>query len=367
MQRSSQAKSSPLMAALMPETETPPFYTKLAGINLCGLVAAVPSSTEDAESLTTKWGYENAHKIATATGIHTRHIAPPETTACDLGAAAARNLLTGLQWDSGSIDLLIVVTQTPDYPLPGNAPILQHQLGLRNSCGTLDINSGCSGFVDGIWTASCLLAGSSGKRALIIVGDTTSQFVSPDNINVRPLFGDAVAAIALESSGKKSDNFIGVVPGVDGSGAPYLTVHEGAARNPNITVGKFGKLFMDGPQVFAFTLKQVPKNINSVMQLANWTNTDVDYLVLHQANETMMKHLTAKAGFSSHQMVLALANFGNTGSASIPLAIASTLEKELVQSKRPLNLILCGFGVGWRWSSAAWRTDPLIYCKKITL
>ena len=109
----------------------PPLHTIVNGIDLCGVVAAVPSESENADTLRDKWGYENAHKVAAATGIYTRHIAPKGMTACDLGEAAARQLLKGLNWSPDSVDLLLVVTQTPDHPLPGNAPLLQHRLGLR--------------------------------------------------------------------------------------------------------------------------------------------------------------------------------------------------------------------------------------------
>jgi 3-oxoacyl-[acyl-carrier-protein] synthase-3 len=339
-------------------------HTILSGINLRGVVAAMPSNIEDADTLASMRGYENAHKIAAATGIHTRHLAPEGMTACDLGEAAAKELLQGLQWTSESIDLLVVVTQTPDYPLPGNSPILQYRLGLRQECGTLDINSGCSGFIDGLWAAASMLFTSSGTRGLLIVGDTTSQFVSITDHNTRPLFGDCVAAIGIEKGADK-DMFVGIVPGVDGSGAPYLTVIDGASRNP-LPNASFGRLFMDGPQVLAFALRQVPKNISTVMQVAGWEISDVDHFLLHQANEAMIRHLTKKTGFSDSQMVLALADAGNTSSASIPLAITS-LGESLVQTQEPRNLLMSGFGVGWRWSSAVWRTAPLNYCNRVLL
>jgi 3-oxoacyl-[acyl-carrier-protein] synthase III len=348
------------MAASMPDS-VQAFKSQIRGISLRGLVAAVPSDIEDAAILTKKWGYENAHKVAAATGIHTRHLAPIGVTACDLGEAAAIRLLQGLQWSTDSIDLLIVVTQTPDYPLPGNAPILQNRIGLRKQCGTLDVNSGCSGFVDGVWAVASMLACSNGTRALLIVGDTTSQFVPPSEHNTRPLFGDCVAAIAIEKS-DDSCNSLSVVPGVDGSGAPYLTVRDGASRYP-LPESSFGRLFMDGPQVFAFTLRQVPKNIAATLQHAGWSIGDVDHLLLHQANESMMRHLSTKSGFSVNQLVVALSDYGNTSSASIPLAMATNLALNLVHSKTSINLLMSGFGVGWRWSSAAWRTDPLHLCE----
>jgi 3-oxoacyl-[acyl-carrier-protein] synthase-3 len=343
-----------------------PLHSRLCGINLRGIVSAVPADTEDTEALAAHLGAEAAQKIAAATGIHVRHLAPAGMTACDLGEVAARQLLQGLQWEAGSVDLLLVVTQTPDFPLPGNAPLLQQRLGLRQQCGTLDINSGCSGFVDGLWAAASLLKGSNGRRALLIVGDTTTQFVPVTDRNTRPLFGDAVAAIALEG-GAGDDIFLGVVPGVDGAGAPYLTVRDGGSRNPQAGQARFGNLFMDGPQVFAFTLRQVPKNIASAMELAGWKPADIDYLLLHQANESMMRHLATKAGFTKEQMVLALADFGNTSSSSIPLAMSAALAGPLVDAGKPVQLLMSGFGVGWRWASAVWRTEPLRYCGKVVV
>lgn len=341
------------------------FYGSIADVELRGIVAALPKNAEDDADLAVSWGDAHAQKVAAATGIRTRHLAPEGLTACDLGEHAARRLLKGLAWSASSIDLLVVVTQTPDHPLPGNAPILQNRLGLREGAGAFDINSGCSGFIDGLWTAASLLSTSNATRALIVVGDTTSQFVSQTDRNTRPLFGDCVAAVGIEKQ-VGSGGALKIVPGIDGSGAPYLTVKDGGARHP-LSTSSFGALFMDGPQVFAFTLRQIPKNVAAVLRVADWRISDVDHCFLHQANASIIRHLARKIGFSEDKVPITLSEYGNTSSASIPLAMVTALGSIPINPSGTTKLVMCGFGVGWRWSSAAWRTTSVQYLDELLI
>ncbi|WP_307832602.1 3-oxoacyl-[acyl-carrier-protein] synthase III C-terminal domain-containing protein [Azospirillum argentinense] len=149
--------------------------------------------------------------------------------------------------------------------------------------------------------------------------------------------------------------------GSDGAGAPYLAVPGGGLRRP----GEPAHLFMDGTQVFAFTLREVPGNIRAVLERADWTMETVDRLVLHQANAQMIRHLAQKLGATPGQTVVGLAGFGNTSSASIPLALASELEGALRGG--PLRLLLSGFGVGWSWGSVALTAGPLAVCEVMAL
>jgi len=331
----------------------------IEGVGLKGIVACVPEGRETVEDLAARFGDEAAHKIAKATGIEARHLVPKHQCTSDLAEAAARCLLDRMGWDPASVDLLVMVTQTQDYILPASGYLLHHRLGLGKGTAVLDLTLGCSGYVYGLWTAAAMLKAAGGKRALLIAGDTTSRVLDPNDRAVAPLFGDAATATALEIDTDAAPMSFAL--GSDGAGAPYLTVPGGALRQPDAPA----HLFMDGTQVFAFTLREVPGNVRVALDLADWTMDTVDHLVLHQANAQMIRHLAQKLGATPAQTVLALAGFGNTSSASIPLALASDVAGRLRAGSS--RLLLSGFGVGWSWGSAAVTAGPLDACEVIVL
>ncbi|OYD81308.1 3-oxoacyl-ACP synthase III family protein [Azospirillum brasilense] len=331
----------------------------IEGVALTGLVACVPERRETVEDLAARFGEDVARRIAKATGIEARHLVPPHQCTSDLGETAARRLMDRLGWAGDSVDLLVMVTQTHDHVLPASGYLLHHRLGLGKGAAVLDLTLGCSGYVHGLWTASAMLKAAGGRRALLIAGDTTSRVIDPDDRAVAPLFGDAATATALVAEDGAAPMVFAL--GSDGAGAPYLAVPGGGLRRP----GEPAHLFMDGTQVFAFTLREVPGNIRAVLERAGWTMEAVDRLVLHQANAQMIRHLAQKLGATPDQTVVGLAGFGNTSSASIPLALASELDAALRGG--PLRLVLSGFGVGWSWGSVALTAGPLAVCEVVTL
>lgn len=323
---------------------------RIQGIALRGIISALPANTQDVSDLARRFGAEQAERIATATGIHCRHIARPDQCLSDLALPAARALLAGLGWAADSIDLLIVVTQTPDHPLPATACLLQNTLGLGRHCAAFDMGLGCSGYIYGLWNVASLLAGMGRGRALLVAGDITSRTLDADDRSTAPLFGDAATVTALEYDPTAGELVVDL--GTDGAGAPYLIKQQGGQRCPDGP-----PLFMDGTQVFAFTLREVPKAIAAALAAAGLTMAQIDHVVLHQANEMMLKRLGQKIGATTDQLVLALRDRGNTSSASIPLAISDTLGDRLAEA--PNRLLLSGFGVGWSWGTAVWSLGPL--------
>lgn len=329
----------------------------IRGVGLAGLVACVPRHRETTDDLAARFGADAAGRIAAATGIRARHLAGPGDCASDFAEAAARRLMAGLGWDPGSVDLLVNVCQTPDHLLPASGFRLHHRLGLGRHAAVLDLALGCSGYVYGLWTAASLLAAGGGRRALLLAGDTTSRVLDPMDRSVAPLFGDAAAATALVAD--PAAPAIHVSVGSDGAGAPYLAVSGGGLRHPD----EPRHLFMDGTQVFAFTLREVPGSVRAALDQAGWSMADVDHLVLHQANAQMVRHLARKLGATPEQTVLALEEYGNTSSASLPLALVVALGDVLTRRSR--RLLLSGFGVGWSWGSAAVEAGPLAVCERI--
>ncbi|WP_029010440.1 ketoacyl-ACP synthase III [Azospirillum halopraeferens] len=331
----------------------------IEGVRFAGVVSCVPERRETTDDLAARFGEDTARRIAAATGITARHVVPPHQCTSDLALAAARHLLDRLGWEAGSVDLLILVSQTHDHILPGTGFLLHRALGLGKGAAVFDMGLGCSGYVYGLWTASALLRAAGGRRALLLAGDTTSRLVEPGDRAVAPLFGDAAAATALEADAAAPPMAFAL--GTDGAGAPYLMVPGGAMRRPDTPA----HLTMDGTQVFAFTLREVPGNVRTVLDLAGWSVQDVDRVVLHQANAQMIRHLAAKIGATPAQTVLALAGYGNTSSASIPLAL--TQELAAPPGGGSLRLLLSGFGVGWSWGSATVTAGPLAACATLVL
>lgn len=329
------------------------------GVGLKGIVACLPERCETVADLAARFGEDAAARIAKATGIEARHLVPAHQCTSDLAEAAARRLLDRLGWEAASVDLLVMVTQTHDHILPATGFLLHHRLGLGKGAAVLDLTLGCSGYVYGLWTAAAMLKAAGGRRALLVAGDTTSRVLDPDDRTVAPLFGDAATATGLELDDGAGAMVFAL--GSDGAGAPYLAVPGGGLRRP----GEPPHLFMDGTQVFAFTLREVPANVRAALALAGWGMGDLDHLVLHQANAQMIRHLAQKLGATPAQTVLALAGHGNTSSASIPLALASSLAEGLRAG--PRRLLLSGFGVGWSWGSAAFAAGPLAACETMLL
>lgn len=298
--------------------------------------------------LATIFGAQAMADIIRTTGIERRPIAKTETVS-ELGTLAANRLLDRLGWDRQSVEALVVVTQTPDYPLPATACLMQQALGLSSATLALDINLGCSGYAYGLSVINGLIQTAGLQRALLVCGDITSKMIAYEDRSLHPLFGDAVAVTALETAASQ----LTVDLGTDGSGATYLTSPTGGIKSP----GK-PRLFMDGIQVMAFSLKQVAPSVTRVLQRAGQTISDMDAVVFHQANAMMLSNLGRKIGASPEQLVLAVRDYGNTSSASIPLALCDWLQHP--NSPRPtrdLKLLMSGFGVGWSWSTALWSTS----------
>lgn len=312
-------------------------------IALKGIVTALPQTVRENADLAEAFGAETIAKIIAATGIERRPVSQSHTVS-DLGQAAAQHLLDALGWAADSVGLLVVVTQTPDHPLPSTAALLQHRLGL-GAIPAFDVNLGCSGYVYGLWQAAALMQGAGIGRALLVTGDMTTRMIRDSNRSLAPLFGDAVSVTALELDNTARINFD---LGTDGSGAPYLISQTGGLREPGPP-----ELFMDGTQVMAFSLKQVAPSIARALDASGLGITDMDRVVLHQANAMMLKTLGHKIKAEDAQMVYAIRDYGNTSSASIPLALCDDLKDN---RRAFLTLLLCGFGVGWSWGTAVWRT-----------
>jgi len=332
-------------------------------VKIRGISTAVPANKRGIEQLIPLFGAD-IEKIQKSTGVQFRHIAEENTTTTDLCCFAAQKLLNKLDYEKDKINVLILVTQTPDYILPSSAHIAHKQLQLSKSCIAFDVNLGCSGYVYGYWLATMLLQNPDIHSVLLLAGDTISKVISPQDRSVLPLFGDAGSATLIESD-PQVDSTLFFTLGSDGQGTDNLIIPAGGFRekkskktriNCQDTSGNLRSqedLFMNGSEIFAFTLKTVPDLIGNVLKLSNHNNNDIDYFIFHQANLFMLQHLIKKMGLNQEKCLTSLEQYGNTSSASIPI----TLSHCLPYSKEKIRLLLAGFGVGYSWGACILSID----------
>lgn len=279
-----------------------------------------------------------------------------------------KKLLEGLNWSPESVDALIFVSQTPDYRLPATACTLHSDLGLSRATIAFDINLGCSGYPYALWLGMTMVQTGAAKRVLLAVGDTVSKMVDPTDRSTALLFGDAGTMTAIEISSEGEAFF---VLGTDGAGSKNLIVPAGAFRdysrcgdlrlaekNPN-------SLYMDGGEIFNFTLRSVPALVAYLEEMTKLQNEAYDFLLFHQANLFMLKHLAKKLKIPIEKMPINIDEYGNTSCASIPLLMTTRLKDHLTRA--PLQIGMFGFGVGYSWGAASLRIGPLKFIDAIEL
>ncbi len=316
----------------------------------------LPEKVEDNDLLGSQFPKWDMDLIYAKTGIRARHIAEPNQCASDLGVAAAEKLFAEYDIDRNSIDFLLFCTQTPDYPLPTTACLIQDRLGLPTSVGALDFNLGCSGFVYGLSLADGLIRAGTAKRVLFITAETYSKYIDPTDRSLRTIFGDGAAATLVEASEKPSLGSF--VFGTDGRGADTLLVTEGGARKPDDAIQPRKRrrwpssLYMDGPELVKFSLEAVPPVVEKVLTQANWTRDQVDMYLLHQATVFMLDHLRERLSLDREHTPEALEEYGNTVSSTIPILIHDLRRKQQLRPGK--QTLLVGFGVGLSWAGCAW-------------
>ncbi len=332
--------------------------TLLNGVAIRGISTAVPvniSKVSDYSPLTEK----EREKFSFGTGIYERRIVSSGQCASDLCISATKDLMANLNWDYSSIEALVMITQTGDYPVPATSIIVQNRLGLSKKCATFDVNLGCSSYPYGLAILSSFMKIMNYKRALLLVGDVSSLVCAYTDKSAWPLFGDAGSATALELDNDVEPMSFDL--NSDGSGSDAIIIKSGglASRNPpsinslsvkNISDGIARadlNLQLRGADIFSFAISRVPQSIFDCMAQLNWNCNIVDYFVLHQANRMINETIRKKIGYSEEKSISTLDKYGNTSSASIPLSLSSA--KEYLRGGE--KIVLSGFGVGLSWAT----------------
>lgn len=306
---------------------------------------ALPEYVESNEYLVSDMNLSwSAEDIYIKTGIKERHIAGINEYASDFGCIAAEKIFAEAPNLRECVDFVIFCSQSADYALPSTASLLQHRLNLSQTCGSLDINQGCSGYIYGLSVAKGFIEAGVVNNILLITAETYSKYLDKDDRSTRTIFGDGAAATLIGCSNGCLGDIHSFVFGTDGRGGKNLIVTNSGARK-NDELGNC--LFMDGPEIFQFTLNVVPKTVKAILAKANLQLDNVDYFVFHQANAFILEHLRKKLHIPENKFFLDMSDTGNTVSASIPIALCRAMENGYVE--KGMKVMLLGFGVGYSW------------------
>ena len=310
-------------------------------------------SNKDLEKEFPEW---DAEKIENKTGIRERHIVAENETALDLGFESAEKVLQ--TYDRKKIDFLLLCTQSPDYYLPTSACILQDKLGLRSDIGAFDYNLGCSGFIYGLAMAKSFIKTGISDSVLLITSETYTKHIYPKDKSNKTIFGDGAAATIIEKSDE--EGIFEFSLGTDGSGYKNLIVPNGGLRNRydinakeiddgSGSIRTENNLYMNGPEIFNFTIKAVPVVVNQCLE-KNKTNLDeINYVIFHQANLFMIEYLRKKIKIPKEKFYIDMLYTGNTVSATIPIALKNCIDSGVV--KKGDKILLVGYGVGYSWGA----------------
>ena len=319
------------------------------GINILGMGSYVPSQKLKNDDFT-RFIDTNDEWIRTRTGIVERPMAGWEPT-WYMGARAAENAIKKAGISPESIGLVISCTATSDFDTPSMASVIQHETGAVNAAA-FDINAACTGFVYALDTARRFLeTDDSLKYVLVVANEALSRFLDFTDRSSCILFGDGAAAAVVEKSGKLFSSALFS----DGSGAALLCsrsmeiapeVKTEAPENFSDPFPAAGlhKLQQNGKEVYKFATQALPKSFISAADKVGITKDDIDWFIPHQANVRIIETAAKKLGVSMDKFIITLDHFGNTSSASIPLALNEGIEKGLI--KRGQKLALIGFGAG---------------------
>lgn len=284
--------------------------------------------------------------IRSRTGIRQRHIAREDETTSDMACNASLLAMDRAGVKPDAIDLVIVATSTPDLIYPSTACLLQKKLGVRNGSAAFDVQAVCSGFIYALSIADKFIRSGGTRRALVVGADMNSRILDWTDRSTCVLFGDGAGAVILE----RSDN-----PGIyrtllhaDGSYSDYLKVPSGVSKP---TADPF--IRMRGNEVFKFAVQKMDEIVGEILDGSGLTRKDIDWLVPHQANRRIIDATVKKLGISMDEVILTVADHGNTSAASIPLALDVGIRDGRI--RRGDVVLMEAVGGGFTWGSALLR------------
>ena len=334
-------------------------YSKMANLTftnyrIVAIASSVPEHLRTTNDFSEKYGQDVVDKIIKNVGVVQGYVSDENTTTSDLCEHAANTIFNELEIERDSIDVLLFVSQTPDYIAPSTACVLQTRLGLSVDCLAYDINLACSGFVYGISAALSYLSNIGIHRVLLLCGDTVSKHCSPEDRSLVMLSYDAGSAILIDKDSKMTDHARFKLR-TNGEGYRSLIVPYGGYRH---RIGSTKRTereqdvlrcdydgYMNGADVFRFSITEVPKLIKDFKADFNINFDNIDRHILHQANIFIMKNVARRVGIPESKMPISIDRYGNTGAATIPLTISDSYAREYDSDVSEM-ISVCGFGIG---------------------
>lgn len=343
-------------------------FLNFEGVGVTALSAAVPRTVIENLTYTQYFPEDQVKEVVEKVGIYQRRFADEKTCSSDLCFAAAEKLILDNDIDRNEIDLLIFISQTPDYRMPATSVLLQDRLGLPNSTIAFDINLGCSAFIYGLSVAFSMMKNTGLRKALVLDGETRSKVYSPKDRRSAFLFGDGGVAALIERDGKFGESYFSF--NSDGSRGDLIKINAGGYRNPSSpetlkekVVDEYGNIrsdeqgYMNGGDVFNFVIREIPKDMKKLLTHSGEDIQKLDYYVFHQANNFINSYLAKKLKLSAEKIPSTISKYGNTSSVSVPLTIVDQLKGKMDGQKK---LFLSAFGVGMTWANAI---VPFVDCK----
>ncbi len=297
--------------------------------------------------------------IKTRTGIERRHIAAESEATADMAIEAAREALAVADADPRELDLVIVGTVTPDTCMPSTACLVQNALGAFRA-GALDLNAGCSGFVYALAMGHQAIASGEHDLVLVVGADTMSRIVNQQDRSTAVIFGDGAGAVLLRAS-EGPAGVRATALGSDGSGGDLLVVPAGGSAMPasaETVAQRLHYLTMDGRQVYRFASRTVPRVIEQVLEKAEISLDEVDWIIPHQANLRIMEAVAKRLHLPDAKFYANIDEYGNTSAASVPIALCEAVEKEYISPGQ--KIVLVGFGAGLTWAAVALEWGPSV-------
>ncbi len=299
----------------------------------------------------------NSEWIVERTGICERHIAGPEMATSDMGTEAARVALAARGITGADLDAILVCTVTPDMLFPSTACLIQDRLGCRRAWG-FDLIAACSSFLYGLTTGAALIAAGAHKKVLVIGSDTMSRIIDYTDRATCILFGDGAGAMLLEPSGESDDGagFIDFVGEIDGSGGDFLKMPAGGSRLPasaETVERRLHYVHQQGQQVFKYAVKKMYEVCAEVLERNGLKPSDIRVLIPHQANRRIITSAAERMGLTPEQVVINIDRYGNTTSATLPLATRDAIDQGRL--KKGDLVMFAAVGAGYTAGASLWR------------
>ena len=321
------------------------------GVSFKGIGSYVPDQILTNQKISKKVDTSDEW-IKSRTGISERRISGFGDNVTEMGCKAALKAIEMANWDITTIDLILLSTSTPN-DLFGSAPSVQARLGAANAVA-FDLTAACSGFLFALITASQFLKGGIFKRALVIGADQLSSFVDWNDRRSCILFGDGAGALAIEAT-NQFDNFIGFDMRTDGERGSFLNLPSKNRKdliidNIDFISGGFSPIQMNGQEVYKFAVREVPIILKNLLRKMNYSSDQVDWLVLHQANQRILDSVGDRLNIPKEKILSNLEKYGNTSAATIPLVMDEAIRKNTI--KQNDIIATSGFGAGLSWGAA---------------